>query len=291
MEKNLVLIFVCFLTSCNILNLDGSKPVFKVEDESADISNGLDAWGYDPLSTTHVSTWDMTGGDQELTLPIPNISTATYNFTIDWGDGNTSTLNDTGNNLQSLRRHTYANPGIYTIEINGTFEIWKMHTTATTYVSGDYEKLIRVHSMGDLNFTNLESAFHSCTNLTHFAGGYTSLVTDMQYMFYQATSLQTLDTTTFNTSSVTNMTAMFQDISSVSSLDLSHFDTSFVLDMTNMLLGASSLQDLYVTGWDTSHQPTSSSWIDGTPGSRKIYCFDPDDKGLNQVNGVSCTAP
>ena len=88
MKRLYIITFLWLLCSCNVLNLDGSKPIFKIQDGGTNGANNLDAWGYDPLSTTHVSAWSMEqGGDRTLTLPINNSTNHYYNFTIDWGDG------------------------------------------------------------------------------------------------------------------------------------------------------------------------------------------------------------
>ena len=47
----------------------------------------------------------------------------------------------------------------------------------------------------------------------------------MSYMFYECTSLESLDLSNFDTSSVTNMAFMFYRCSSLKSLDLSKFAT------------------------------------------------------------------
>ena len=144
--------------------------------------------GYDPLSATHVSAWDMPVGDLKLTLPVNDGIGHMYNFTIDWGDGTIESIGSPTTAGEMLRgttygfgeeppaiSHDYATAGIYTIEITGTFEAWTFFDGIST--SNDHNKLIRVHSFGDLGYENLSYAFRNCTNLTHFAGGYTENVT------------------------------------------------------------------------------------------------------------------
>ena len=81
----------------------------------------------------------------------------------------------------------------------------------------------------------------------------TSNVTDMNFMFYDCSSLETLDLSNFDTSKVTNMSDMFVDCSSLKTLDLSNFDTSKVTNMRSMFLGCSSLETLDLSGFDTSN--------------------------------------
>jgi len=72
----------------------------------------------------------------------------------------------------------------------------------------------------------------------------TSQTTDMSSMFYDCSSLVSLDLSSFNTSQVTNMGSMFYGCSSLESLDLSSFDTSQVTYMYYMFSRCSSLREL-----------------------------------------------
>lgn len=284
MKRIFIFTFLCLLYSCNVLNLDGSKPIIEIKDGAFDPNTGLDAWGYDPLSTTHISAWDMTGGDLTLTLPISDDLSYKYDFTIDWGDGTVESIGDPTTTGFSLRgssysngteppeiSHTYTTAGVYTIEITGTFEEWSFKDI-TTSTSDDNVNLIRVHSFGDLGYKRLGSAFKACTNLTHFAGGYTQ--------------------------NVTSMDSMFLGSSALTSLDLSNFNTEKVAFMGNMFTGLTLLNHLNVTNWDTRTtngirgSPLSfTNWLDNTPSLNKttgIVCNDPDGIGNNTVNGVAC---
>ena len=57
-------------------------------------------------------------------------------------------------------------------------------------------------------------------------------------MFYDCTSLEKIDLSSFDTSRVTNMHAMFYDCVSLKSLDLSNFNASQVTDVENLLYNA-----------------------------------------------------
>ena len=98
--------------------------------------------------------------------------------------------------------------------------------------------------------------FHDCSNLTTITGiEYldTSNVTNMGYMFYNCSSLTSLDVSNFDTSNVTNAIYMFNDCSGLTSLDVTSFDTSNITDMTGIFSGCSSLTSLDVSGFDTSN--------------------------------------
>ena len=81
----------------------------------------------------------------------------------------------------------------------------------------------------------------------------TSKVTDMDSMFRDCSSLETLDVSGFDTSRVTDMDGMFYGCNSLTTLDVSHFDTSKVTRMGSMFHGCSSLETLDVSGFNTSN--------------------------------------
>ena len=271
MKRIFIFTFLCLLYSCNVLNLDGSKPIIEIKDGAFDPNTGLDAWGYDPLSATHVSAWNMPAGDLDFTLPINDSAANNYYFTIDWGDGTVQTFGPaTGATLRSggyggAVDHTYSQPGIYTIEITGTFEEWSFRDVSDS-TTDDNVNLIRVHSFGDLGYKKLGSAFRDCTNLTHFAGGYTQNVYFMLAMFMNASSLTSLDLSSFDTSSVTYMSFMFYGASGLTSLDLSSFNTSSVTSMESMFNGASELTSLDLSSFNTSSVTSMESMFNGASG-------------------------
>ena len=107
MKRIFIFTFLCLLYSCNVLNLDGSKPIIEIKDGAFDPNTGLDAWGYDPLSATHVSAWNMPAGDLTLTLPITDSPSHYYDFTIDWGDGTVESIGSSAATGENLRGSGY----------------------------------------------------------------------------------------------------------------------------------------------------------------------------------------
>jgi surface protein len=81
----------------------------------------------------------------------------------------------------------------------------------------------------------------------------TNEVTNMSYMFFECSSLTSLDLSSFNTSKITDMYGMFYECSSLTSLDLSSFNTSKVTDMGAMFCFCDYLRTIYVgDGWSTA---------------------------------------
>jgi hypothetical protein len=107
------------------------------------------------------STWDTTntsgGSSLANQIQLPLELTGTYNFFIEWGDGNSDTIT-VWNDPATL--HTYTTPGVYTIKIYGQLEGWRFNNT------GDRNKLLSIQSWGgDFRLGNLQSYFRGCSNL------------------------------------------------------------------------------------------------------------------------------
>ena len=88
----------------------------------------------------------------------------------------------------------------------------------------EIKKIVIDPSFVDHRPTSTARWFGSFDNLTTIEGlEYlnTSCVTDMSQMFFDCSSLTTLDLSHFDTSNVTNMRFMFCDCSSLTTLDLS----------------------------------------------------------------------
>ena len=80
----------------------------------------------------------------------------------------------------------------------------------------------------------------------------TSMVENMEEMFYGLSKIKAIDVSNFNTSKVTNMDSVFKNMSSITSLNLSNFNTSNVDNMEEMFSGMTSLTSLNVSSFDTS---------------------------------------
>ena len=68
------------------------------------------------------------------------------------------------------------------------------------------------------------------------------ILTNTMYMFYECSSLKSIDLSSFNTTNVNNMESMFYKCSSLISIDLSTFNTTNVENMSSMFFGCSSLK-------------------------------------------------
>lgn len=128
-------------------------------------------------------------------------------------------------------------------------------TYTPTSLYGFFKNLKKLETITGLEYLNTEkvtdmySMFYNCSSLTsldvtHFN---TANVTDMRYMFYYCSSLTSLDVTHFNTAKVTNMNRMFSNCSSLTSLNLTKFNTAEVTDMRQMFNECSTLTTIYAS--------------------------------------------
>lgn len=226
-----------------------------------------------PASYEFRTTWstDNNGVSSSNEIKLPLRSTGTYNFLVDWGDGNTDFISSWN---QPETTHTYSSYGTKNLIIYGNIEGFGYDISGS---GDDIEKLIDITQWGNFKFDNLGSTFYSAKDLQISAldapnlTGVTNLsymfydadsfnqdinswdvsgVTDMSYMFYNtATFDQPLNL--WNTSSVTNMASMFRN-SDAFSQNINSWNTSSVIKMDFMFYDADSF-DQPLNLWITSN--------------------------------------
>ena len=139
-----------------------------------------------------------------------------------------------------------------------------------------------VHIVFDKSFstytpTSLYKFFANLTKLKTITGlEYlnTEKVTNMSYMFYNCSSLTSLDVTHFNTAKVTNMNRLFAYCSSLTSLDVTHFNTAKVTNMNSMFDSCSSLTSLDVTYFNTANVTGMNNMFYSCSALTTIYASD-----------------
>jgi hypothetical protein len=157
-----------------------------------------------------------TGAVETFTIPCQNLGT--FNATVGWGDGSTSTI--TAYNDADLA-HEYATAGDYQISITGTFPHIYFFNTGTSK-----GKVISVDNLGAVGWITFDSAFWGCSNMTSFTAG------------------------TCDTSSVTELRNMLRACSSLAVADVQTMDTSSVTSVSRALLGLGSLTSCTISGWN-----------------------------------------
>lgn len=134
------------------INVGGTKELQKVY-------HGETLVWQKPSNDGFITEWDLPSGN--FTLPLR--SGYTYDMTVDWGDGNSSTVTawDDAN-----ATHNYSSSGTYQITITGTCE--------TIYINNNLSirsYLKEVIQWGNVGFTSFEKSFYFATHLTQIPDG------------------------------------------------------------------------------------------------------------------------
>ena len=210
-----------------------------------------------------VTTWEVTADSLGITIPTNPNPTFAYNYTVDWGDSSADTTTHTGD-----ASHTYAAAGSYTVSIVGTFPSIYFADPSPTFSDNIFDlnadpnadpividgcKIKTIKQWGNNPWKSMKSAFRGCENLTIEAAAgnpVLSTVTDMSYMFYEATAFNQ-DLSGWDVSNVTDMNRMFRSATAFNQ-DLSKWKVGNVTNMFSMFYSATAFnQDL--SGWEVGN--------------------------------------
>jgi len=210
-----------------------------------------------------VKTDAFTAGVTTFLLPL--VSTGTYNFLVDWGDGRKDYVTSFAQIYRPIetvaRTHTYRTAGTYTIRITGTIRGWNHNTTS----AAETAKLSSIQQFGCLELINdVGNLFGSCVNLnlsnvrdtlsTKYLTNMIGLVRDIPNI-----NINLLNN--WDVSNVTNMSSMFTNCTNFNN-QIGNWDVSNVTTMSSMFNGATAFnQD--ISNWDVSNVTTMSSMFDG----------------------------
>ena len=142
---------------------------------------------------------------------------------------------------------------------------------------GSVAKVVFDESFKDVRPTSCYQWFYSFSNLTTIEGIEnlnTEEVTDMSEMFYNCSSLTSLDVSKFNTDKVKNMSYMFSVCPGLSYLDLSSFNTAEVENMSCMFSYCSGLTSLDLSSYNTAKVEDMNKMFSDCSSLNKIYVSD-----------------
>ena len=188
-----------------------------------------------------ITKWETSPDtNEDPYVSIPTHPDETYNYNVNWGDGNNST------NQSGDATHVYASSGTKTVTITGTFP--------RIYLNNGSEslKITSIDQWGIGTWTSMKIAFYGAENLVMTATDSPDLsqVTSMEQMFRKA-HIFNGDFSGWDTSNVTSMEGMFFEAEFFNG-DISGWDTSSVTDISSMFYRAYDFnQD--ISGWDTSN--------------------------------------
>lgn len=105
----------------------------------------------------------------------------------------------------------------------------------------------------------------------------------MDQVFYDCTSLKTLNLSSFDTSKIVNLKEMFAGCSSLSSLDLSNFEFELVSNAENMFNSCSKLNYVNIYNF----QDINGTWqmFKGVK-DNLVFCIEDESKAPNIVNSL-----
>ncbi|BFM13249.1 hypothetical protein R50072_34020 [Simiduia litorea] len=200
--------------------------------------------------TPFITRWktdNAFGASEDNQITLSTSPAFSYDYTVDWGDGNTD------ENVTGDITHTYATSGEYTVAITGDFPqpFFTLVGEGEALLS-DSSKLLSVEQWGNRPWLSMEQAFLFCKNLvindTQLPDF--SRVESMRMMFFGASDFNS-DISAWDVSHVSDMSDMFLGVNGFNG-DLSAWNLSNVTNMSGMFLGARSF-NADISAWNVSN--------------------------------------
>lgn len=199
-------------------------------------------WFAKPFESTWRTSSVSTGSSTATQVKLPLVSTGTYNFIVDWGDGTSDTITVWN---QSQTTHTYSISGDYTIKISGTCYGWQFNNT------GDRLKILSVASWGKLRLgINEGNYFFGCSNINLTA---VSDILDLTNCVSLANCFNGTSTSSINrivewdTSNITDMSGLVAGNVNYNQ-NLTNLNVSKVLNFTSMFNACSIFNNGLASG-------------------------------------------
>ena len=181
-----------------------------------------------------------------------------------------TTMESMFSNCISLKSIDFYNPNNSYTAYNLT-SVYNMFNGCTSLETIE----IKNFEISSTKTTDMGRLFYNCTSLKSVDLSYwfTNAVTNMSGLFYNCTSLKSVDLAYFiNTGCVTNMKSMFYECSSLTTItNLDELETGEVGDMSYMFYNCKKLTSLDLSNFDTSNVTNSKNMLYGVQSSCKIY--------------------
>jgi len=218
---------------------------------------------------------------------LPLVATGTYDFTVAWGDGNSSVI--TAYNQPEIV-HTYATGGTYTLEITGTLTGWVFN------YAGDRLKLITISAWGDVVLGTTEGGyFGGCENLEITAATGSPLrptTTNLAECFLDCTVLTAAASNigAWDVSAVTDMSSAFAGCTTFNK-NLAAWDTSSVQYMSSMFVNCTVFNNGgFPLTWTTTALQLADLMFSGCGELNQTVSFSDMSNVTNMVSMFSqCT--
>ncbi|MBR6177729.1 MAG: BspA family leucine-rich repeat surface protein [Bacteroidales bacterium] len=154
-------------------------------------------------------------------------------------------------------------------------------------LAGNFTKVVFEKSFADYKPTTLRYMFEGCSHLMEITGLEnlnTSDVVDMCRMFFDCSSLKTLDLRGFNTTNVTNTRSIFENCSSLESLELNDFNTENDTSMVKMFFNCCNLKYLNISNFNTKNVNYMQSMFQNCSNLTNIDVSHFDTKNVEDMN-------
>lgn len=188
-----------------------------------------------------ITKWKTTKYAKTITIPTNN--TYSYNYQVDCDDDGVFEKK----HIQGNASCTYEISGEHIISIKGDFPVFYLNTFYDT----SNNSLLEVMQWGTNRWESMRNSFKGAAALKITASDVPnlSLVTDMSYMFYQASSMNQ-NLTDWNVSTITKLTGTFAFASNFNQ-NISNWDVSSVVNMYGTFARANSFNQ-NLSKWDVS---------------------------------------
>ncbi len=237
--------------------------------KSSGYSNVANATTFIPFIFT-VNTANS-GVSTSTQFKLPLISSGTYDFTINWGDGNSDTITSYN---QSEITHTYSTSGTYSPEIEGQLLGWAFNNTDDCLKITQISKWGNWQSNGAVNVLGQSACFRGCTNLDVTA-------TDAPDLS-QCVSLWAFFSGCTSLSSNTNYNNW--DVSTILEFRTCFINSNFNNDLDNWDVSNGTTFHQMFSGNSTYNSSTAGWDINGTIEAMFLNCSAFTGIGLNTWN-------
>ena len=138
--------------------------------------------------------------------------------------------------------------------------------------------------------TNISFMFYECSSLESIdlSSFNTNNVNSMECMFWGCSSLKSIDLSSFNTNNVNDMHSMFSRCSSLKTIDLSSFNTTSVKDMSGMFSRCSTLNTIDLSLFNTINVKDMSGMFSRCSNLRSINLSSFKTFNVNDMSGMFC---
>ena len=232
-----------------IPNGDGNPDTSLFKEGTCNFTPSLD----DFIITVRTDNPGPSNNDQ---FTIPTFSGDSYNYIVNWGDGNID------NNVTGSITHTYVTAGTYTITIRDNTGLGTGFPRIYFNNEGDKDKLISINQWGTGTWTSMAQAFWGCTNVTQTATDAPNLsnVVSMEQMFNLARAFNG-DISAWDVSTVQNIRALFAGAWEFNQ-PINAWNTSNVDNMSQVFFDAEKFNQPLVS-WDVSNVTSMERMFSG----------------------------